>query len=121
MTPPPDVQVRTDPQVPGGQDGGQRCASCQELYPHSDLDRQLWCPACREDLGRRVRWGRHAAALLVTIPFAIWILAEGRSGPLPGWAWLLPLGAAYFLGYRIGREVMRGYVRVRRGGPSDPD
>jgi hypothetical protein len=121
MTPSPDVQERTD--RPASRDHAERqpCASCRDLYPHSDLDRQLWCPACRAELGRRVRWGRHAAALLVTIPFAIWILLEGRGGVLPTWAWLLPLGAAYFLGYRIGREVMRGYVRVKRGGPSDPD
>jgi len=92
-----------------------RCASCEELYPHSDLDRQLWCPSCRDALGRRVRWGRHGAALVVTVPFALWILVEGRFGVLPLWAWLVPLGAAYYLGYRIGREVMRGYVRWRRG------
>ncbi|MDP2481028.1 MAG: hypothetical protein Q8W51_00530 [Candidatus Palauibacterales bacterium] len=121
MIPPSDVRDRAEPGTLGAEHDHQPCASCRELYPHNDLDRQLWCPSCREDLGRRVRWGRHAAALLVTLPFAVWILLEGRSGVLPMWAWLLPLGAAYYLGYRIGREVMRGYVRVKRGGASDPD
>ena len=121
MIPPSDVRDRAEPEAPETGHDHKPCASCRELYPHSDLDRQLWCPSCREDLGRRVQWGRHAAALLVTLPFAVWILLEGRSGVLPMWAWLLPLGAAYYLGYRIGREVMRGYVRVKRGGPSDPD
>ncbi|HKK27136.1 MAG TPA: hypothetical protein VKB18_03575 [Gemmatimonadota bacterium] len=95
------------------------CTSCRELYPHSDLDRQLWCPGCRDELSRKVRWGRHLAALLVTVPFAIWIAVEGRFGVLPLYAWLIPLAAAYYLGYRIGREVMKGYVRTQRGEPAD--
>lgn len=105
----------------GGEEKRVPCASCADLYPHSDLDRQLWCPACRDRLSRRVRWGRHGAALIVTVPFAIWILVEGRFGVLPLWAWLIPLAAAYYLGYRIGREIMRGYVRWKRGEPADRD
>jgi len=66
-----------------------------------------------------VRWGRHLAALVVTVPFATWIVVEGRYGVLPLYAWLIPLGAAYYLGYRIGREVMKGYVRTQRGEPAD--
>jgi hypothetical protein len=124
MSPPSEVGRRHAPaEHEPGEHAAEHtaCTSCAGLYPHSDLDRQLWCPACREALGRRVRWGRHGAALAITIPFAIWILVEGRFGVLPLWAWLLPLGAAYYLGYRIGRELMRGYVRWKRGEPADRD
>jgi hypothetical protein len=60
--------------------------------------------------------GQHAIALLVTIPFAIWIAVEGTRGYFPLYAWAIPLAAAYYLGMRIGREVVRGWVRSHRAG-----
>jgi len=57
---------------------------------------------------------RHLIAALVTLPFAIWILRLDRGEFLPQVAWLLPLGAAYYLGFRIGGEVVKGYTNWRR-------
>lgn len=96
-------------------DARSPCSSCQELYPRSALDRYLWCPPCRTRLERRVRLAQHLVALLVTLPFLVWILLEGTRGFLPRYAWLIPLAAAYYLGMRIGRELARGIMRARGG------
>lgn len=65
----------------------------------------------------RGRWTPHFIAAGITIPFAIWIALSEFQGVLSPTAWLLPLAAAYYLGLRIGREVVRG---VRRATGEDP-
>ena len=94
-----------------GDDERTRCAACRELYPHSDLDRRLWCPPCRDRRERWTRIGSHATALAVTVPFGAWVALEASTEVLSIWAWLLPLGVAYYLGWRIGRELSKGLVR----------
>lgn len=91
------------------------CRSCDEDLPQSTLDDDGWCPQCRWALGKAAARGQHAVAALITVPFAIWIAVEGTRGYFPLYAWAIPLAAAYYLGMRIGREVVRGWVRSRRG------
>lgn len=92
------------------------CRGCGEPRSRSDLDRFLWCQECARRLERTARRGQHAVAGLIALPFLVWILAEGTEGVLPTYAWTLPLLAAYYLGSRIGRVLIRGYLRARRGG-----
>jgi hypothetical protein len=91
------------------------CQNCDEELTQSTLDEHGWCPQCSGDLERTAARGQHLIAALITIPFAIWIAVEGTRGYFPLYAWALPLAAAYYLGMRIGREVVRGWVRSRRG------
>jgi hypothetical protein len=93
---------------------GATCEGCGEIVPKAGLDEDGWCDRCRPRMRRRMRLGRHAIAILIVIPFAIWILGLDRSEYLPRVAWLLPLAAAYYLGFRIGREVVKGYTRWHR-------
>ena len=90
------------------------CRSCGQDLPESTLDENGWCPTCVWDLEKKASRGQHLIALLVTVPFAIWIAVEGTRGYFPLYAWAIPLAAAYYLGMRIGREVVRGWVRSRR-------
>ncbi len=90
------------------------CRICGKGSKRSGLDRHLWCQACRSEIDQRARRWRHAIAAAITVPFAIWIVLEGTNGTLPPYAWLLPLAAAYYLGMRIGREVVKGVLRARR-------
>ena len=92
------------------------CRSCGSPCAPGDLDVHLWCPACRTGLERRARRGQHVIAALITLPFLVWIVVEGTEGVLPPYAWALPLLAAYYLGSRIGRVLIRGYTRARRAG-----
>jgi len=96
---------------------GAPCDACGRVFPREALDDDRWCDACRPRMERRLRVGRHAIALLVTLPFAVWIWRLEKLDTLPAAAWLLPLAAAYYLGFRIGREVVKGYVRWRRAAP----
>lgn len=108
----PDFRAR--PPGSGGDDGEQaRCAACRELHPRDELDQRLWCADCRDRRDRWTRIGSHLTALAVTLPFGAWIALEASTEVLSVWAWLLPLAAAYYLGWRIGRELSRGLVRLR--------
>ena len=100
---------------PLGEGPRATCRSCGQDLPQSTLDENGWCPECVWDMETKASRGQHAIALLVTIPFAIWIAVEGTRGYFPLYAWAIPLAAAYYLGMRIGREVVRGWVRSRRG------
>ena len=93
---------------------GAACDACGELFPKGALDEDRWCADCRPRMQRRMQMGRHIVATLITLPFAIWVIQLERAEFLPAYAWLLPLAAAYYLGFRIGREVVKGYTRWRR-------
>ena len=95
------------------------CGGCGNEFPPRALDDNDWCVDCQPIMRRRVRRGRHLIATLITIPFAIWILTLERGGTLAQGVWLLPLAASYYLGLRIGREVVRGWLRWR-GAASKP-
>ncbi|MGI9037767.1 MAG: hypothetical protein ACR2GQ_02795 [Gemmatimonadota bacterium] len=59
----------------------------------------------------RLRWLPHAFAAGVTLPFALWVATSDFRGVLHPAAWLMPLAGAYYLGFRIGREILRGIRR----------
>lgn len=102
-------------------EGDASCRECGASQSRDDLDVYGWCPACTASLRKRTVWASHIIAVLIVLPFAIWILIGGRSGYFPAYAWLLPLGAAYYLGLRIGRELAKGYLRWRRSKDAVPD
>ena len=91
------------------------CRHCGQEVPGSTLDRWNWCKTCRTELNRKVRKGQYAVAALITLPFLLWILAEGTGSVLPAYAWALPLLASWYLGSRIGRVLVRNYLRSRPG------
>lgn len=93
---------------------GVACDSCGELFPEKALDEDRCCDGCRLRMRRRMRWGSHLIAAVVTLPFATWVLVLDKTEFLPPAAWLLPLTGAYYLGFRIGREVVKGYTSWRR-------
>ena len=94
-------------------EGDASCRECGSIVSRDELDAYSLCPGCAAALRKRTRLAAHVIALLIVLPFAIWILVGGRSGYFPLYAWLLPLTAAYYLGLRIGRELAKGYLRWR--------
>jgi hypothetical protein len=97
-----------------------RCRACGRSYPELELDETSWCQSCGVDLDRKARWVPHLIAACIVIPFAVWVVLGGQFAVLPRYAWLIPLAAAYYLGFRIGREVVKGYGRWRRARVVDP-
>ena len=98
---------------------GVMCDACGQMFPKGQLDSNDSCEACGPRMQRRMRRGRHLVAACITLPFAVWVVIWLRTSPdldfLPAYAWGLPLVAAYYLGFRIGREVVKGYTRWRIG------
>ena len=86
MARPFDVTVRDSDEA-----SDAACQHCGQEAPGSTLDRWNWCKTCRTDLNRKVRKGQYAVAALITLPFLVWILAEGTGTVLPTYAWALPL------------------------------
>lgn len=66
---------------------------------------------------KRLRWLPHAIAAGVMIPFAVWVATSDFRGVLHPAAWLMPLAGAYYLGFRIGREILRGMYRHQEEEP----
>lgn len=93
---------------------GRPCPACGRPVEEDDADQFGWCDECRKALRSSARRRAHWVAAAITAPFALWVVLEGRFDVLPVWAWLLPLAVAYYLGHRIGREVVRGYARWKR-------
>jgi hypothetical protein len=110
MARPFDVAVRDSDDA-----SDSACQHCGQEVPGSTLDRWNWCKPCRTELNRKVRKGQYAVAALITLPFLVWILAEGTGTVLPTYAWALPLLASWYLGSRIGRVLVRNYLRSRSG------
>jgi DNA-directed RNA polymerase subunit RPC12/RpoP len=110
MSRPFDVAAR-DP----GESANAACAHCGQEVPETSLDRWYWCKPCRTELERKARRGQYLVAALTTLPFLVWILVEGTKSVLPTYAWALPLLAAWYLGSRIGRVLIRNFLRSQRG------
>ncbi len=93
---------------------GAECDGCGEVFPKAEFDEDRWCSECWPRLQRRLAVWQHVVAITVVLPFAFWVLLVEKFDFLPPGAWLLPLAAAYYLGFRIGREVVKGYTRWLR-------
>lgn len=111
MSRPFDVQAREADDAESG-----ACHRCGGSVPLASLDRWGLCSTCGDSLERKARRGQHLIAAAITLPFLVWILVEGTGTVLPIYAWALPLLAAYYLGSRIGRVLIRNYLRSQRGG-----
>ena len=90
------------------------CPNCGQEVADTEADEYGWCEECRKELRKSARRGAHLVGAAVTLPFGVWILIQGRFDVLVWYAWLLPLAVAYYLGHRIGRELIRGYRRWKR-------
>lgn len=90
-----------------------RCQSCQGLYPASDLDRYLWCPACRKAVrARGARWGR-ALGGLAMLGVALYLVLRVNPSARFFAFYALMLGMTYLLTSRIAVAVVQGYYRSR--------
>ena len=105
--------AREGPERPGMKFKGVSCDVCGEVYPREDLDRHHWCEACRPRMQRRMLLWRHVVATVVALPIAFWVFTHPSFDRRPLGAWILFIVAAYYLGFRLGREVVRIYTRLR--------
>ncbi len=91
-----------------------QCSRCGELRDRGDVDRLLWCVACRAR-ARLVaaRRARVAATVLATIVAGyIWGVIRPTDVVIGGW--IATVVAAYWIGGRLAREIFYGIERSTR-------
>ncbi|MGD2067973.1 MAG: hypothetical protein PVI57_04750 [Gemmatimonadota bacterium] len=90
------------------------CVRCLEVRPTEDLDRLLWCPACRRRAARRAqRWGWLGGGVLAAV-LTLWIvLAVRPSRDLIVGGWVATVVAAFWIGSKVVREIAYGVDRYR--------
>ncbi len=89
------------------------CKSCEQIYPTSDLDRYLWCPACRKAVrAQGVRWGRLVGGL-ATLGVALYLALRVHPSTRFFAVYAVLLGMTYLLTSRISVAVVQGYYRSR--------
>jgi len=88
------------------------CVRCLELQDQIELDRLLWCEACRAKARRRAsRWGGGIGVVLAGA-LAFWIFVVVNPTRMIG-GWVATVVAALWIGSRIGGEVAYGVERYR--------
>ncbi len=89
------------------------CVRCLQEKDILEMDRLLWCEACRNVTRRRAGvWGWGAGAVLAAF-LALWIWLVIRPSNLVLGGWIATVVAALWIGGRIGREVAFGIMRYR--------
>jgi hypothetical protein len=90
-----------------------RCRRCRRPTPGDDLDRILWCEECvTAERKRAARWGR-GLALAAATALAVWIGLAIRPAGRFRYLYALVLIVAFYLGARLGTELVFGIARVR--------
>jgi hypothetical protein len=110
------------------QDDAMRCHRCRQARTTGELDRMIWCEDClRLERRRAARWGR-GLAFLAAVALALWIAIDIQPSDQFLVLWALVVIVAFYLGSRLGTELVFGIVRVRNvpgarageGPPSSP-
>ena len=89
------------------------CSKCGEQREASELDRMLWCEFCLASARRTAKNAGLAVGTVLAGGLALWIWLVQKPSDLVIGGWIGTVLAAFYLGMRVGREVVFGAVRVR--------
>ncbi len=90
------------------------CVRCLEEKEARELDRLLWCEECQVKAKKRASvWGWASGGGIATgLALYIWFGVQPSMDLIPT-GWLATLGAAFYLGGRVSREIIFGAMRLR--------
>lgn len=89
------------------------CVRCLELKEQADLDRLLWCRACRRRARRRAARRGWIAGGVAAFGLALWIWLVIRPSTLVIGGWIATVVAALWIGSKVAREIAYGMERYR--------
>lgn len=89
------------------------CRVCAQIYPASDLDRHLWCPACRAAMRRRGAIWARLSGLISSIGVASYIVVVVNPSNQYLLFYSLILILTYVLTSRIALAIVTGVYRAR--------
>ena len=110
----PSRRTRPEPSDGALRFTGAVCTLCRQVRQEEDLDQDRLCPDCRGDVLRKLRTLPHFVALAILV--AVFVVASMRVNfeVLPWYLWAVQFAAVYYLGVRLGRETIKGYIRWKR-------
>lgn len=89
------------------------CVRCLQVRDTTEVDRLLWCEACRARARRRAARRGWVVGVAAATALALWIwFGVGASSLVPG-GWLATVIAAAWIGAKVAREVLYGVDRFR--------
>ncbi len=88
------------------------CLVCLQTTPRQDLDRLLWCDACREAAQARASSRSWYFGLAVAAVLALWIWLYIQPELLIG-GWIGVVVAGFYVSARVAREVLYTVARTR--------
>lgn len=94
------------------------CRSCQEIYPTSDLDRQMWCLECRRSTARRGALVGRLSGLLVAAAVGLYIIAAIDPSGQYLLLYAVVVALSYVLVGRIVRSLVQGFYHARGRAPT---
>ncbi len=89
------------------------CQRCLETQPRHDLDRLLWCDACREAVLNRAASRGWLVGLAVAVALALWIWLYIQPSNLVIGGWIGTILGAFYVSARVTREVLYTVARTR--------
>lgn len=95
------------------QDDTLRCRRCRQARTSQELDRMIWCEECLRAERRRAAWWGRALAFAAAIALSFWIAVHIQPSDRFLMLWAAVVIVAFFLGTRLGTELVFGIIRVR--------
>ncbi len=89
------------------------CQRCLLTKPRQDLDRLLWCDACKEGVRARVARQSWYYGLVVAVVLALWIWLYIQPSDLVIGGWIGTVVGALYVTARVVREVLYSVARIR--------
>ena len=89
------------------------CLLCLQTIPRQDLDRLLWCDACREAAQARAGSRSWYFGLAVAVVLALWIWLYIQPSNLVIGGWIGTVLGAFYVSARVAREVLYTVARMR--------
>ena len=88
------------------------CQRCLQTQPRHDLDRLLWCDACKEAAQNRAASRGWFIGLAVAVALALWIWLYVQPSLLIG-GWIGVVLAAFYFSARVSKELLYAVARTR--------
>ncbi len=89
------------------------CLICLQTTPRQDLDRLLWCDACREAAQARAASRSWYVGLAVAVVLVLWIWLYVQPSNLVIGGWIGTILGAFYVSARVTREVLYTVARMR--------
>ncbi len=88
------------------------CRLCLQIKPRQDVDRLLWCEACREAAEALAAHRSWYFGLVVAIVLTLWIWLYIQPTVLIG-PWVGTVLGAFYVSARVAREILYTVARTR--------